>query len=135
MNPRAHRGWQRKCILCLAFCIASTTGCQYGHHLLLNEAVTDGRIPELSSATRYTYQFPGAAELERYRRVELLNVYITTTEGTKVCSFVFGESRADDLWEIVSGSIRGDDGTWRELEIRPRTQSDKVALGAKSVGN
>ena len=135
MNPRAYRGWRSRCICCLAFCIASTTGCSYQHHLLLSEAVTDGRIPELSSATEYGFRYPGMAELARYKRVELLNVFITTTEDPKFCSFVIGKSRADDHWEIVSGSIRGDDGTSRELEIRPQTQIDKVALGNKSPDN
>ena len=103
-----------------------------GHYPLIKAAIADGRIPELSSAARYTFVYPEFPERQRYSRIELLQSFsITTTDGDKDCCFVFGQCIADGQWEIVSASIRGDDGTWHELEVLSKPHTDRVSLATK----
>lgn len=86
-------------------------------------------IPELFSSTSYTYVAPECTEAQRYSEVGLLqSVYVETAEGSKACSFVLGKCRAHGCWEIVSASMRSEDGVWHQLEVRSKTHSDKVAL-------
>ena len=132
MNPRVRREWRQTCVCCLSVFIVAMTGCSYRHYPLIKEAVSHGKIPELSSATSYSYVFPEFAEGQRYSRVELMqNITIETAEGPQHCSFVLGNRRKDGRWEIVSAAIRIKDGTWRELEIDSQSDGNEVALAGR----
>lgn len=112
------------------FCIMVMPGCAARHYNAVREAVKTQEIPALSSATGYTFTFPESAEAQRYSTVELLqNVYVEMAEGAKVCSFVLGKCRAHGCWEVVSASMRREDGGWHELDVRSKAHGDKVALG------